>query len=158
VVLDLRPTLLDDYGLESALSWYASTHLTNAGTTAEFIPDGVETRLSPMVETVLFRIGQEAISNASKYAGAKNVRISLAVEKDANPPSVVLKVEDDGCGFDVKAAAGWNDGRPRFGLLGMQERVELVGGDLEIRSAPGFGTQVIARVPLSIATQENNNP
>ncbi|MCL5952219.1 MAG: histidine kinase [Chloroflexi bacterium] len=157
LVLDLRPTLLDDYGLGSALSWYASSRFENSGTNVQVAGDSRDARLSPTAETALFRVGQEAISNAAQHAGAKNLCVSLTVEEKDQEPMATLVIEDDGCGFDAKAEPRSHGGRPRLGLLGMQERVQLVGGSLEIRSAPGQGTQVIARVPLSTAVEEKAN-
>ncbi len=157
IVLDLRPTVLDDFGLEAALSWYATSRLENTETKVEMVNSGMEARLSPAVETVLFRIGQEAISNAAKYAKAKNLKVSLVFEPKSDLPVVTLHIEDDGCGFDAQGSrTDWDRGRPHLGLLGMQERVELVGGEVEIHSTPGQGTHVIARVPLSVAVQEQS--
>ena len=96
-------------------------------------------RLPREVETAVYRVVQEALSNAAKHAGAAAVSVAVA-RPDGH---VSVAVEDDGAGFDPAAAP-----RGRLGLLGMRERVELVGGELEVESAPGAGTAVLARIPL----------
>jgi signal transduction histidine kinase len=105
--------------------------------------------LSPEVETALYRIVQESLTNAAKHAvpgGATQVVVTLQCSSGSNGGGahVLVTVEDDGPGFDPDEAANAD----RLGLLGMRERAALVGGTLEIESAPGSGTTVYARVPL----------
>jgi len=150
IVLNLRPTLLDDYGLMPALSWYAEERFANSGTRLEIIASDEDVTLPTVVETTLFRVGQEAVANAAKYAQASVVRLHLLVENDGKEPAATLRIEDDGCGFDLEAARQPEAGRRLpLGLMGMEERVRLHGGRLEIQSAPGNGTCVCAIVPLS---------
>jgi signal transduction histidine kinase len=150
IVLDLRPTLLDDYGLIPALEWYAKNRLEANGievTTARF---GAETRLQSPVETVLFRVGQEAINNIVKHATARRVQINFHFAMEPATPTLTVQIEDDGCGFDVTQVRHQSPGeRARLGLLGMEERLSAVNGQLEIRSAPGKGACVRATVPLA---------
>lgn len=147
IIRDLRPTLLDDLGLLEALGWYADNRLKPLGIIVTIETVGDEARLSPELETALFRVGQEAMSNITRHAGAENVSLVVEFGHDA----VGLDVEDDGCGFDVErvlAGGGNLEADSPFGLLGMRERVELLGGTLDVESRPGQGTRVAARVPL----------
>jgi signal transduction histidine kinase len=145
MIFDLRPSLLDDLGLIPAINWYAESKLGSLGARVRIEIGGDERRLEPQVETALFRIVQEAITNIAKHANAENVAISLDFESD----SVTIEIEDDGNGFDVQQtlqAARPEDG---FGLLGMSERVALLDGRLEITSEPSNGTSIKVRVPVS---------
>jgi signal transduction histidine kinase len=101
-------------------------------------------RLPPEVETALFRVVQEAISNISRHAAARKVCILLEYQ----PGSVCVTVEDDGIGFDTGELSLTPESFRGLGLLGMRERMELLGGSLEINTTPGFGAQIIFRVPV----------
>jgi signal transduction histidine kinase len=105
---------------------------------------GEDRRLPAEVETALFRIGQEALSNVAKHANASNVILSVEFEKDA----VAVEVEDDGQGFDPSAVQQVPAGPVGWGILGMKERTSLLRGTLEISSQPGAGTRVRATIPL----------
>ena len=144
LIYELRPTLLDDLGLVAATRWLADNHLGGAGVTVDFKSVGRERRLPPQVETALFRVIQEAISNIARHAHAKNASIRLHFKRSV----VSVNVRDDGSGFDVKEAVGSKD-RPRgLGLVGMKERVGLVNGTLNIRSYPGGGgTEIDIEIP-----------
>ena len=117
-----------------------------AGVGVNFKTIGRKRRLSPRLETTLFRVIQEAVYNTVKHAHAKNVSISLHFQKSV----IRVHIRDDGGGFDVDEAISSKD-RPRgLGLLGMKERVELVNGTLNIRSHPGGdGTEIDIEIPLS---------
>ena len=137
LVWELRPTALDDLGLQAALSNYVQNWSARAGITAQLHASGLlDDRLGSEAETTLYRIAQEALTNVAKHSGAKNVE--LIVERTAD--HVLLIVEDDGAGFDPGATTGG------FGLLGMQERAALVGASLEIESAVGSGTTILVRM------------
>ena len=143
VVYGLRPTMLDDLGLGPAIRWYARSNLEEAGIRVKF--DGDETlRLPPELETTLFRIAQEAINNIVHHADAKSVVIRLSREDG----HICLHVEDNGRGFDVAKITGQALRLRRFGLMGIQERAELVGGEVTLDSVPGRGTALHVRVPL----------
>jgi two-component system CheB/CheR fusion protein len=145
IAVALRPTALDDVGLAGALRGYVEGWSRRTGVAAELFVAGVEPRaLPPEVETTLYRVAQEALTNVARHAGAS--RVSVVLESDGG--RVVAAIEDNGRGFDPDAAAADAQQRRRLGLLGMQERAALVGGTLTVESQPGGGTTVIARIPL----------
>jgi len=137
IIVDLRPTILDDLGLAAAIRWYATHDLEAQGIRADLEVEE-ELRLPPEVEITAFRIYQEIVTNILRHAGARHV----AVEAYAAGGHFVLTVEDDGRGFAPAA------GTRGSGLLGMKERAALVGGTLTIDSEPGGGTTVVVRIPL----------
>ena len=145
--LDLRPSMLDDLGLMPALRWMAGRQAERAGFAVHVGADLPDTRLAPEIETACFRIAQEALTNAARHARAKRVTVELRREGEA----LALTVRDDGCGFDAGAMRRQAAAGASFGLLGMQERATLAGGELEIESAPGRGTTVSARLPWRAA-------
>jgi Rrf2 family protein len=141
VMADLRPPVLDDYGLVSALHWYAEqfsrrTELAVAVEYNEPVP-----RLDGRVETALFRIAQEALTNVAKHAHASQVTVRLEVGRK----NLRLIVADDGIGFDPGYVAESGQGRG-WGLLSMSERAEAVGGHCLIEASPGVGTRVIVEI------------
>ncbi|MGH2721799.1 MAG: GAF domain-containing sensor histidine kinase [Actinomycetota bacterium] len=140
-IYDLRPTTLDDLGLVAALDALVGRTL---GPDVEFtfVPD-VSRPLPPHLETALYRMAQEAIANIRKHAEASVVQIDL----EWAPGEVVMRVTDNGKGFDVQAQARAPSGTS-FGLMGLRERVTLVRGKLTIDSAPGRGTRIEVRVPI----------
>jgi signal transduction histidine kinase len=142
--VDLRPLVLDDLGLVAALRWYASSRSQMAGFSLHFEPDPMLGKFSPEIETVCFRLAQEALTNVVRHAKAKHVRIDLALTND----EIHLSIKDDGEGFDLRNAHHQMMQGKSFGLLGMKERVVLVGGQIEIESVPGCGTEVRATVPV----------
>jgi signal transduction histidine kinase len=144
LIFDLRPSLLDDLGLAAAARWYAESRLVSLGIRVSLETVGEERRLPPEVEAALFRAIQEALTNVARHAGAENVAISL----EFTPDRVLVEVEDDGRGFDVGAVRLEADEGRGLGLLGMQERVSLLGGDIDIRSEPGSGTTIHIEVPV----------
>jgi signal transduction histidine kinase len=142
LILDLRPSVLDDLGLLSAIRWYAERHLESRGISVrcEF---GEMRRLPPEMETALFRICQETMSNVARHSQATAVLIQVGVDGG----DVVVDVEDDGKGFDHEAVAR-REGRRHWGLMGIRERAEILGGVARVESAPGQGTHVEVRIPL----------
>lgn len=145
--LDLRPSVLDDLGLIPALRWFVDNKARQAGIVGEFVADPMEPRLTPERELVCFRLVQEALTNVLRHARARRVIVALS------PRGGCLEViiRDDGEGFDVAGALTAAAGGKTMGLLGMQERVTLVGGELEIRSARGGGSEIRGRFPLAEA-------
>ncbi|HEX8918025.1 MAG TPA: PAS domain S-box protein [Chloroflexota bacterium] len=144
---DLRPTILDDAGLVAALEWLAQAHESffagHVSVDAEAPSPGA---LTPEIEVALFRIAQEALTNAGKHAHATHVRLSLFFTARA----VHLSLEDNGRGFDRRHVP--NPTREgRLGLYGMQERAALLGGTLAIHTSPGRGTTVEVELPLAEA-------
>lgn len=140
LVHDLRPAQLDDLGLISALE-YLKDDNASAGLEVLIEIEGKARRLDPVVETVLFRVAQEALHNVTRHARSRQARISLVFQTQ----EITLKVEDSGIGFNpVQTFApprGW-------GLAGMRERVESVGGQLSIESKPTKGTIVVVTIPV----------
>jgi signal transduction histidine kinase len=139
LAVELRPAALDDFGLGTAVDRLASTFREQTGLQVDFESRLGDERLPPEVETALYRIVQEALANVVKHAGASRVSI-LLVHKNT---SVTAVVEDDGLGFDPGATPD-----DVLGLVGMRERVGLVGGRLRIESAEGAGTTIAAEVPV----------
>jgi two-component system, chemotaxis family, CheB/CheR fusion protein len=145
LTLELRPPALDDVGLAGAISSLLDQFSTASGIRADLHTTGTETeRLPSPIETSLYRVLQEALTNVWKHASAKSV--SVIVER--NPQQVQLIIEDDGRGFEVSDAPD-DIARGRFGLLGITERVSLVGGTFNVESTPGKGTTLYVRVPLA---------
>ena len=142
---ELRPAVLDDFGLEMALRRYADEWAALSGVPVDFHSLGMAARrLAPDLETTLYRITREALTNVFRHAKAR--RVSVLVERRARDVSLI--VEDDGQGFEAAATLGASTTQGKLGLLGMQERATLAGGSLEIESNPGTGTTLIVRLPL----------
>jgi two-component system sensor histidine kinase UhpB len=154
LALDLRPSLLDDFGLESALEWYLARQGRRAGFVAEFSAALPETRLPSALESTCFRVVQAAVTNAERYAHATKVQVLLRaiapIESDGIT-KLELVVRDDGVGFDVSTAMERSMRGASLGLVGMQERVRLAGGEITIESVHGQGTEIRAQFPLSTA-------
>lgn len=143
LIYQLRPAVLDDFGLVDATRWLVDNSLSTVGISVVFKTTGQQRRLIPQLETTLFRVIQEASTNIIRHALAKNVRIILRFKKK----SIEVSIKDDGKGFDVEEAISSNE-RPRgLGLLGMKERIELMHGTVNIRSQPGCGTEIDIESP-----------
>jgi signal transduction histidine kinase len=135
---DLRPIYLEDLGLIPALDTLARDTSTTLNIPVTFETSGSERRLQPEVELALYRIAQEALSNVARHAQSSNAEVCLDFTQEA----ITLIVTDDGCGFEVPESPAEMAPIGHFGLLGMQERAELIGTRLTIESAPGRGTNV----------------
>jgi signal transduction histidine kinase len=146
-MLLLRPSLLDDLGLAAAMRQMAKQVEARSGVAILVTVAGSRRRLISQIETVLYRIAQEALNNAVRHAHAARVTIDLKFGERC----VSLEIADNGVGFAPGAVLKAQAARRAWGLLGMQERVTLVGGKLEIHSAPGQGTRLTAEVPLAVA-------
>ena len=142
---DLRPSILDDLGLVEALSWYADREARRAGFGLRLNVDKIDVKVPTMLETACFRIVQEALTNAIRHSGARSVELEL--HENAGALRVCLR--DDGKGFDVAALRRAAAAGKSHGLLNMQERAELAGGELEIESAPARGTMIRATFRIS---------
>jgi signal transduction histidine kinase len=145
--LNLRPSMLDDLGLEPTLRWYTSRQAALAGLQAEVRAAPLGQRLDPMIETECFRVAQEALTNVVKHAKARTVTVELTT----NGQQLHLSVRDDGVGFDVAAVRAQAVRGASLGLLSMEERATLTGGGLQYHAAPGQGTEVHAWFPLKWA-------
>jgi signal transduction histidine kinase/PAS domain-containing protein len=141
---DLRPAILDDLGLGEAVSWYATREARRAGLAIHLDVAPLHPRIGPHVEAAYFRIMQEALTNVVRHAAATTVTIELRSHADG----VHLAVRDDGKGFDATTARAAATAGRSHGLLNMQERAELAGGELTIESTRGQGTTVRATYPL----------
>jgi two-component system, NarL family, sensor histidine kinase UhpB len=144
IIFDLRPTLLDDLGLAAAVHWYAKSHLELANVQLNFEVSNDLGRASAPVETAMFRIAQEAITNIIRHANAKRVRIQLSREQ----AHWVLIVQDDGRGFNVNKVMHESSREHRWGLFGVQERTALLGGIFRIESHPDHGATLRVEIPM----------
>jgi PAS domain S-box-containing protein len=145
IACELRPTALDDLGLQATLSNYLEEWSERFGITADFHPDTAGSgRLPSEIETTVYRIVQEALTNVVKHARASHLSVILT----RNEGELVTIIEDNGQGFDPDKLPLTDWERPRLGLAGIRERVALAGGTFQIESSNGQGTTLFARIPL----------
>jgi signal transduction histidine kinase len=149
LITDLRPAALDELGVQAAVEGLAERSIrhgleVDVSVELAYEQGRAATRHAPELETAIYRIVQESLTNASKHGAAKRAVVEIH-ERDA---TIHISVRDDGSGFDIEAET---DG---FGLLGMRERVELLGGGISIDSAPGNGATVAASIPVPRAQGE----
>lgn len=144
--VDLRPLLLDDFGLVVALRWYLERQTRNTGVPAKFVSGSLDEddRFSSELETACFRIVQEGVTNIVRHARAS--RISIRLERVLS--DLILLITDDGAGFDARVLRAGSAGTLTLGLRGMEERAQAVGGTITIDSAPALGTEICARLPI----------
>ena len=148
---ELRPPQLDHLGLEDALEWLATRQSAATGLQVQCaFPGGEHRRVPHLLESACFRIAQEALSNASKHAQAKIVRIAI----DADDRLLKLTIRDDGVGFDEQATRERTLKAGNMGLVSMEERAQLAGGRLRVRTVVGGGTTVSAIFPLDNSVEE----
>lgn len=144
ISLDLRPSALDDLGLLPALRWYVKQYQQKCGVEVELAASGLKERLPSEIETALYRIIQESLTNTARHAQARHVWVTLTED------GLLLRatVRDDGRGFDAATILKkpWQD--RGLGLAGMQERAALLGGAVEIDSEPGAGALITVTIPL----------
>jgi signal transduction histidine kinase len=143
---ELRPTVLDDLGLIPALHSFMKSFTRRTGVRSSLTTFAAVEQLDTARRTVLFRIAQEALTNVARHAQASRVEVSIQKLRDR----VCMKIKDDGKSFNVERVLHANGGK-RLGLLGMRERLEMVGGKFDIESSPGKGTIVQAQIPLGSA-------
>lgn len=146
VIKDLRPSVIDDLGIEASINWLLEKHLKEKGiqyTVVNNFP--IKRRFSPEIEITIFRMLQESIINVSRHANAKNVSVTL----EGTESHVTICIEDDGDGFDANSLQAINTENGRgLGILGMRERALLVDGEIKLQSRPGSGTKVCIGIPL----------
>jgi two-component system, NarL family, sensor histidine kinase UhpB len=138
-----RPRVLDDLGLQPALEWHIAQYQLQAGIIVSLdlsLPPG---RLPGELETVVFRITQESLTNIARHSGCKTAAINITHDQE----NLHVEISDRGCGFDLVAVLGRRDA---FGIAGMRERVNLAGGRLESISQPGQGARLNAQFPLPV--------
>ena len=143
VMGELRPPMLDDYGLFATLRWLAHQTSQRSGITCVLDWKEPAERLPGEIESALLRISQEALTNAVKYSKASWISIALTTA----PPQVRLEITDNGAGFDLHELA--NGPQLSWGIITMRERAQSLGGRVEIESAPGMGTRILAEVPTA---------
>lgn len=145
MVRGLRPIYLEDLGLTAALEMLTAETARASGVEIIFQKTGAERRLPAKTELALYRMAQEVLSNISRHSEAATASLSLEFQPDA----VTLSAIDDGRGFTLPASTVGFASSGHFGLLGLHERAEIIGAELEIQSAPGKGTRVVIRCPAS---------
>ena len=142
VLIELKPSMLANYGLVDAVRWHARDFSRRTGITVEVIGDtDPALRLGPEVEMALFRIAQAALNNVAQHARAKSVQVSL----ERNGGRIAFRIRDDGIGLDAEQAMASG----RWGLAGMRERAEAIGGALRIESLPGHGTRITVEAEIA---------
>ncbi len=143
IIFDLRPMALDDLGLAPAIKRYVDNFRESSGLKVNFHFFGQECRLEPALEIVVFRLIQECLNNIVKHAEADEVTLTLKIK----PDFITVVVEDNGKGFDLSrhSLEGFNN---HFGLISMDERASLLGGEMKIKTEEGKGTKVSFRLPV----------
>ena len=141
---DLRPAMLDDLGLAPTLRWYVKRFEKRVKISVTLEVGSLKERLPVNIETTLYRIIQEALTNVARHAQATHVHLELR----RRGSSVVAHIRDDGCGFDMTQVLDQDTSTSGTGLLGMKERTVLLGGIFKIHSEPGAGTQISVEIPM----------
>ncbi|MGG9961967.1 PAS domain S-box protein [Ferruginibacter sp. SUN106] len=140
ILSELRPGILDDYGLVEALEWQNRQFTANTGIPVEFVTTEREIKLPEPLATCIFRVYQEAFTNITRHSAATKVITSLSIAKNA----IIVTIKDNGKGFETTATRS----KKSFGILGMKERVLAQGGMFEMNSAPGKGTSMEIQLPF----------
>lgn len=140
IVTELRPSVIDDLGLNAALEWQSNDFAGRAGIKIKYKNTFDDLNADSTISIGLFRILQESLTNIAKHAKAKKVIVDISKEKDI----LQLTVEDNGIGFDT----GIKETGLSFGLLGIKERTYMMKGDCSIQSQPGKGTKITVRIPV----------
>jgi signal transduction histidine kinase len=144
LTLELRPSKLDDLGLSAAIRWLLDQQARLGGLAPVFHEEYLPVRLPANVETACYRIAQEALNNVIRHARARRVWVYVALHESM----LHLSVRDDGAGFDAQEIRQKRTRTGSLGLIGMEERASLAGGELRITSRPGHGTKVHATIPI----------
>ena len=142
LAMGLRPSMLDDLGLQAALEWQGREFSRHTGVPASVHVDGSLDELTDAQRTCIYRVVQEALTNCARHANASNVLVSVRPEHDG----VIVVVQDDGVGFNLRTS-----GRGGLGLLGIQERVQELDGTMRISSEAGNGTTIRVEIPVGVA-------
>lgn len=146
---NLRPSLLDDLGLVPAIAWFGEKLVVPAGIDMKLTSEGLDERLPRMVETEIFRVAQEALTNCVRHSNATRVEVSLCFVDQ----KLCLNIKDDGQGYSL-ADAQEPQTQMGFGLESMRERITILEGNMQIFSAPGHGTEISVQVPISNKEEE----
>lgn len=158
--LDLRPAMLDDLGLMPTLRWYVKRFSNRTNITVKLDIDNVKQypRPSPLLETALYRIVQESLTNVARHTAATEVLVHLSADvldgrpADAKSAEMVLRIEDNGRGFSPEKVLAQEESSQGVGLLGMRERVASLGGVWQLESTCESGTQIYIRLPLEVVS------
>jgi signal transduction histidine kinase len=140
----LRPQMLDELGLEPTLRWLARTFQKRTGIEVEVAFEGEGQRGGPELETLVYRVVQEALTNVARHSGAGTAAVTISWGSE----SLVVRIEDRGTGFQSEALLSARDEERGFGIRAMKDRVEFMNGRFSIRSGPGKGTVVEAEIPM----------
>ena len=140
----LRPQMLDELGLEPTLRWLCRTFQKRTGIAVDLSIEGTERRADADMETLVFRIAQESLTNVARHSGAKTARVILRRE----PDRLVIRISDPGSGFSPETLLSASEDDRGFGVRAMRDRVEFMNGRFSIRSAAGEGTTVEAELPV----------
>ena len=147
----LRPQMLDELGLEPTLRWLVRTFQKRTGIRVDLVLEGTERRGDADVETLIYRIVQEALTNVARHSGAKEARVTLRRE----PDRLLVRIEDRGSGFSPETLLSAGDDDRGFGVRAMRDRVEFMNGRFSLRSASGRGTSVEAELPVREEPEAN---
>lgn len=150
IMYDLKPSLMHEQGLHITLKEYFNEYEAKYSFFIDYVVFGQQRQYDLALEVGLFRMVQEAITNVRKHAGVNKALVKL----EDNGSILTLVIKDEGCGFDLEEM---DQQRESYGILGMKERVQLFGGELEILSQPGEGTQIIIKVPLEGEAEDGQN-
>ena len=153
MIRGLRPIYLEDLGLVASLEMLVREMEQSTNLPIAFSSRGLERRLDPQVEMSLYRMAQESLNNIIHHAKAKHAWVDL----DFGEKELAVQIRDDGVGFNVPANPAEFPEKGHFGLLGLQERSELIHADLKIVSSPGKGTTVSIRLPINSSNDEEKN-
>jgi signal transduction histidine kinase len=144
LALGLRPSMLDDFGLQPALEWHVRDFTRRYGLPVHLSVNGDLNRLPDRHRTCVYRVVQEALTNCVRHAAATTIRVTVT----GHPEGLDVTVVDDGIGFDVERH------KPGLGLRGIEERARELGGQVEIRSVKGAGTSLLIRLPFDAPAEE----
>jgi signal transduction histidine kinase len=147
--MNLRPSVLDNFGLVSGVRWLVNNGNSQNGCRLHIAVVGEEHKMSSLSEVTAFRVVQEAISNIQRHAHARSGDITLEFEEDR----LLLEIKDDGAGFQPPERLGTYVSESKLGMIGMEQRVLSVGGEMQVDSAPGRGTTIWASVPYTASPQ-----
>ncbi|EQD66102.1 ATP-binding region, ATPase-like domain protein, partial [mine drainage metagenome] len=152
--LNLHPSLLDDLGLVAAIRGLGTRMATLSGLKLSLNLPESDPRFPPLVEITGYRVIQEALNNIARHAGALRIEITLAIDSDG----LKIRIQDDGRGFDLDAMRRRVQAGSNLGLLGMEERVQLAGGQFSLQSEPGKGTTIEIQFALKGAPASSRAP
>jgi two-component system sensor histidine kinase DegS len=147
--MNLRPSILDNFGLVSGVRWLVNNSNTQNGCHLDVAVSGDERKMSSLSEVTVFRVVQEAINNMQRHAHAKSGSVTLYFEADR----LLLEVSDDGIGFQPPDRLSTYVSRSKLGLIGMEQRILSIGGEMHVEASPGLGTRIWASIPYAASAQ-----